>query len=246
MERFTFLVAFSLLGVFGCREKVQDGTGDVTAADRTDSLSDGRISSSFRPSHAEIFNSFGMTFVRIDIDPNVHVRSDPPFPTETYYIQKTEISAEHLKSFRAFARIRNVDPQVYEGFPMSSPSEWRHYGDLAGLMSEYDPEYDYRLPTKSEWVFACMSGYEQRCTQVLEDESKPNAYGLLDMLDGDVECLSEVGVLMGLWIENWPGIYDGYEKPSCACKWWTICNPDADDSLNEIIVGRFVLVQENG
>jgi hypothetical protein len=202
------------------------------------------ISSSALAGVAEVVNSFGMRFVRIAIDPHFQTQSNPPFPTETYYIQETEVSGDHLSSFRAFAKSRNMEQQVYDDFPISSPSEWRHYSDLAELMSEYDPDYDYRLPTKSEWVFACMSGYEQRCIQVLKDKSSPNSYGLVDMLDGDVECLSETGVLMGLWIENWPGIYEGHEKPSCACKWWTVCNPDADDSLNEIIMARFVLVPE--
>jgi hypothetical protein len=179
-----------------------------------------------------------MKFIRIAIDPNLQVQSDPRYPTETYYIQETEISGKHLDNLRAFAKTHNIGPSGYMNIPTS---EWRDYSDLAELMSKYDPDYDYRLPTKSEWVFACMSGYEQSCAT-----SKSNAYGLIDMLDGDVECVSDIGVLMGRWIENWPGIYDGHKMPTCPCKRWTICNPDADDSLNEIIVARFVLIPENG
>ncbi len=65
------------------------------------------------------------------------------------------------------------------------PMEWRDFSNLAVVMSEYDPVYDYRLPTKSEWVFACMSGYEQHCIKTLEGANRPNAYGIVDMLDGD-------------------------------------------------------------
>jgi hypothetical protein len=155
-----------------------------------------------------------------------------------YYIQETEISHLPHDKLRPFAKPENLGPNGWVNIPMS---EWRDYSNLAELMSKSDPDYDYRLPTKSEWVFACMSGYEQRC-----EPDKRNAYGLIDMLDGDVECVSEGGVLMGLWKENWPGIYDGHNMPTCPCKRWTICNPDADDDLNEIIVGRFVLVPENG
>jgi hypothetical protein len=243
MKSVILLIAFLLVGTFGCRQKTQDRGRQTTAVDIAESLIDGPVSSSDLDRNAEIVNSFGMKFVRIAIDPNLHVHSDPPYPVETYYIQETEISGEHIDNLRAFAETRNTGPSAYMNIPTA---EWRDYSDLAELMSKYDPDFDYRLPTKSEWVFACMSGYEQRCIRELKDESRANAYGLIDMLDGDVECVSEIGVLMGLWKESWPGIYDGYEKPSCACKWWTICNPDADDSLNEIIVARFVLVPEGG
>jgi len=239
MKSVILLTALTLAAIVGCREETQDKTRESSAADRVASLSD-RPDSSVSPGDAQIVNSFGMEFVRISVDPSVNVQSDPPFPTETYYMQRTEVSDEHLRLFRAFAKSRNVDPQVYDSIPATYPSEWRDFSDLAKLMSKYDPDYDYRLPTKSEWVFACMSGYEQSCAT-----NKPNAYGLVDMLDGYPECVSEVGVLMGLWIENWPGIYDGHTMPSCPCKRWTICNPDADDGLNEIIEGRFVLVRKN-
>lgn len=246
MRLLNLLITFSLVGILGCREATQDRTRQTVAVDSTKSSTDDPASLPAHPGNGEVVNAFDMKFVRVDIDPTVAVQSDPPFPVETYYIQQTEITADHLRSFREFAKSRNVEPRVYNDYPMSSPYEWRHYSDLARLMSEYDPDYDYRLPTKSEWVFACMSGYEQRCIPGLKDERQPNAYGLIDMLDGDVECLSEVGLLMGLWIENWPGIYDGHEMPSCACRWWTVCNPDADDSLNELIVARFILAPKKG
>ncbi len=213
----------------------------------TSSLGDPAISQ-ISQERAEIVNAFGMTFVRIDIDPDRAVASDPPFPTETYYIQRDEVSSAHLSSIQAFVKIRSLETKPLEAHVMSSiydPMEWRDFSNLAVVMSEYDPVYDYRLPTKSEWVFACMSGYEQHCIKTLEGANRPNAYGIVDMLDGDLECVAEVGLLMGNWIDSWPGAYIGHEKPACACKWWTKCNPDADDSLNEMIYGRLILVKQN-
>ncbi len=220
---FCFITVVLLVSI-GCRSNVEEAKPE--------------------PDLDEVVNAFGMKFIRIPIDPALDVPSDPPFPTETYYIQETEITGEHLEKFREYARSLGVGPEIYNDFPMSSPSEWREFSVLAQLMSEYDPKHDYRLPTKSEWVFACMDGYEQKCIRRTDREFATNGFGLAEMLDGDVECVDQVGLLMGIWKENWPGIYDGHEKPDCACQWWTICNPDADDSLNEIIMARFVLVEQ--
>lgn len=84
-----------------------------------------------------------MKFVRIEIAPDLDVVSDPPFPAETYYIQKDEISSEHLTSFQAFVKKRNVQPKTDEVQMMSSmysPCEWRDFSNLAAIMSEYDPD----------------------------------------------------------------------------------------------------------
>lgn len=232
------LVVFSLLGIFGCRQDTRDEKSEWTAGDATESSCGDSLSSSVRRSHGEIVNACGMKFVRLEIDTDLDVESDPPVPTETYHIQKDEISSVHLRSLRAFVKSRNVEPKRREVHLMSWPCEWRDFSNLAAIMSEYDPDYDYGLPSRSQWIFACMSGYEQRC-----DENRPNAYGIVDMLDGDVEVIDELGVLMGRWINNW-GAHTGKPKPDCPCEHWTLCNPDADDSLNEIIVGRFILLPE--
>jgi hypothetical protein len=246
MRLLILLVVFSSAGIFGCRHETRDGPPESTPGDFTESSNGDPVSSSVRRNDAEIVNAFGMKFVRIEIDQDIDIESDPPFPTETYYIQKDEISSEHLTTFRAFVRSLDREPKPQQVRLMSWPCEWRDFSNLAAIMSEYDPDYDYRLPTQSEWVFACMSGYEQRCIRELKGENRPNAFGIVDMLDGDVECVAQVGLLMGNWINSWPGTYCGHEKPTCACKWWTICNPDADDGLNEMIYGRFALVQGNG
>jgi hypothetical protein len=240
---------FSFLGTVGCRRETHDKPPESTLGGFTKSSPGNSSDASVRQNNAEIVNAFGMEFVRIEIDPDLNIESDPPFPAKTYYIQKDEISSVHLTSFQSFVKNRNIEPNALDVRMMSSinsPCEWRDYSNLAAVMSEYDPVYDYRLPTKSEWVFACMSGYEQHCTTELNSKDRPNKYGIVDMLDGDVECVAQVGLLMGNWINSWPGTYDGHEKPACACKWWTMCNPDADDGLNEMIYGRFILVQENG
>ena len=249
MKLLILLFFISFLGIVGCRRETHDKRPESTRGGFTKSSPGDSSDATVRRNGAEIVNAFGMEFVRIDIDPDLDVESDPPFPTETYYIQKDEISSAHLTSLQAFVKNRNIEPKPHQVRLMSSmysPCDWRDYSNLAAIMSELDPAYDYRLPTKSEWVFACMSGYEQHCTTELNSKDRPNKYGIVDMLDGDVECVADVGLLMGNWINSWPGTYDGHEKPACACKWWTWCNPDADDGLNEMIYGRFILVQENG
>ncbi len=182
-----------------------------------------------------VVNSFGMRFLRVDIDPQLASEANDYVPHETYYLQQTELTGTHLQALREFAKQNRIGPKGYLNI---HTSQARDYSDLAILMSEYDPKYDYGLPSKSQWIFACKSGYEQRC-----DEGGDNLYGFTDMLDGDVEVTDELAVLMGRWINNW-GEHTGKPKPDCPCEHWTRCNPDADDSLDEIIVGRFTLLPE--
>lgn len=207
---------------------------------------------------AEITNRFGMTFslVAVDTSRPDHVDS---FPQAPYYIQQTVLTGEQNDAFQKAAVIGGVygtDPrrslptplvQPYVSLPRgSSPSEWSHCSWYARALSLLDPDYDYRLPTRAEWTFACMSGYEQRC-----DGKPANAFGCTGMLDQngpDAEAVDErfgergqSAVLMGYWKNNW-GVHNDRVKPDCPCEHWTICNPDGDDSLNERITARFVLI----
>ncbi len=192
-----------------------------------------------------ITNQFGMTFRLVTIDttrPDHH----ESFPKRSYYIQETELASEQHSAFRKAAfgdgKYEGIDWHFNGGFP----SEWREVSRYAQALSKFDQQYDYKLPSRAEWVFACKSGYEQRC-----DPDKPNAFGMVGMLDGygnaeaaeDIIVRSghEFGLLMGYWKDNW-GEHRGEEKPDCPCEYWTVCNPDADDSLNELIVCRLVLL----
>jgi hypothetical protein len=210
----------------------------------TETASNGTVTDAFGSAAARITNRFGMTFCLVTVDPK-DPKHEETFPRQSYYLQQTELSGAHFAAYEKLAAGSEFDPA--DGLDIwRFPSEWREVSNLAIALSRVDPDYDYRLPTREEWRFACMSGYEQRC-----EENRPNSYGIVGMLDGDVEVIDELsamkgheyGVLMGRWINNW-GEHTGKPEPDCPCKHWTLCNPDADDSLNEIIVGRFILLPE--
>jgi len=192
---------------------------------------------------SRITNQFVMTFRLVTIDTSRPDHKDS-FPKRSYYLQETELTGEQHYAFRKAAfsdgTYETINWHSNNGFP----SEWRPVFRYAEALSKFDTEYDYGVPSRSQWLFACMSGYEQRC-----DEDKPNAFAVVDMLDGDVEPIDELttwkgheyGTLMGRWINNW-GEHISRPKPDCPCEHWTLCNPDSDDGLNEIIVSRFILL----
>ena len=240
LHRILLVVLGVSAAVWGCQRSRQEKTAGSlsTTSQVTDSTP--LVERKNAPTVRTIF---GMEFARVEIDPNIDLQTDPPIPKQTFYIQKKQFG-EPLRLLRKIAKSRGLDSEEYRYLMHSSPSEWRDYSLLGKWLSECDPNYDYRFPTKSEWVFACMSGYEQRCFSKEQAAQHENAFGLTGMLNGNVECLQKIGLLMGMWKENWPGIYDGHEKPDCPCQWWTICNPDGDDGLNELIIARYVLVDE--
>lgn len=195
---------------------------------------------------AHITNQFGMTFRLVTVDPSRPEHKDS-FPKSSYYLQETELTGEQHDAFRKAADGRGIFESIAPGYRGTFPSEWREALRYAVALSMLDAEFDYRLPSRSQWTFACMSGYEQRC-----DTKEPNAFGFTGMLStsrGDAEAIDEVfvqdghtfGVLMGYWKNNWHE-HDGETKPECPCEYWTACNRDADDSLNELITARFVLI----
>jgi len=207
---------------------------------------------------ARLTTRFGMTFqlVRVDTSRPDHKES---FPEKPYYLQLTELTSKQNEAFQRTAEERGVfepgprrsvatqlvQPYVamHRGQP---PSEWSEAFWYAKALSLLDSDFDYRLPSRAEWTFACMSGYEQRC-----DGDTPNAFGFTGMHDshrGDAEAIDErwgergkSRVLMGYWSNNWR-CHEGETKPDCPCEYWTVCAPDGDDSLNEVITARFVLM----
>ena len=193
----------------------------------------------------QITNQFGMTFRLVTIDSSLADHRDS-FPARSYYLQKTTLTGEQHSAFRMAAFGEGTYETINWHFNGGYPSEWREWYRYAQALSKFDTEYDYRLPSRSQWQFACRNGYEQRC-----DKAKPNVYGVEGLIDtnGFAEAVDdlilhngyEFAVLMGYWKDNW-GEHSGEEKPDCPCEYWTACNPDADDSLNELITGRFVLI----
>ncbi|MEM8669186.1 MAG: hypothetical protein AAGG48_16810 [Planctomycetota bacterium] len=199
-----------------------------------------------------------MTFrlVKIDTSRADHKES---FPGTTYYLQETELTGKQNEAFQKAALSHGIFTSdhrtslptgiVEPNVPISrgsAPSEWNQTVWYANALSLIDSNFDYRLPTRAEWKFACKSGYEQRC-----DINQANAFGFTGMHDSrrpDAEAIDErwgengrSRVLMGYWSNNWR-CHEGETKPDCPCDYWTVCNPDGDDSLNEVITVRFVLV----
>ena len=193
----------------------------------------------------QITNQFGMTFrlVTIDTSRADHKKS---FPSKSYYLQDTTLTGEQHSTFRKAAFGNGTYEKIDWHFNGGYPSEWREWFRYAQALSKFDTKYDYSLPSRSQWTFACMSGYDQSC-----NKTKPNAYGISGLFDtnGFAEPVDELmirnghefGVLMGYWSNNW-GVHTGKTEPDCSCDYWTVCNPDADDSLNELINGRFILL----
>ena len=195
---------------------------------------------------AQITNQFGMTFRLVTIVPSRPDHKDS-FPKKSYYLQETELTGTQDDAFHKAADGSGIFESIAPRYRGEFPSEWREAIQYALALSRFDAEYDYRLPSRSQWTFACMSGYEQRC-----NANEPNAHGFTGMLStsrGDAEAIDELfvrnghklGVLMGYWKNNWHE-HDGKTKPDCPCEYWTACNRDGDDSLNELITARFVLI----
>ncbi|MFC1759347.1 hypothetical protein ACFL2H_11380 [Planctomycetota bacterium] len=229
MKRHAHLIATIICFLVGCSSS-EPRDAASTSSESTDQR---RTTASGTFADTLIVNSFGMEFIRVDIEPKRDTAANAYIPAETYYLQQTELTGHHIDRLREFLKENNIGPKGW-----IATSEWRDISNLAILMSECDPKFDYGLPSRSQWVFACMSGYEQRC-----DEDGPNALGFVDMLDNDVEVIDELGILMGQWINNW-GEHTDKPKPDCPCEYWTLSDPDGDDSLSEIIRGRFVLLPE--
>jgi formylglycine-generating enzyme required for sulfatase activity len=128
---------------------------------------------------------------------------------------------------------------------LQMPNQWQEVADFAVTLSAQDPDYDYQLPTRAQWSFACMNGYDQTCpgrgannANLSTASKRPNKYGIDGFMNYDVECSNVPGLFLGQY-DNWD---NGREIPECRCHQSETGSPDSDDSLDELIVGRFVLV----
>lgn len=192
-----------------------------------------------------ITNQFGMTFRLVTID-TTRADHKVSFPKRSYYLQESRLTWAQHSAFRKAASGAKTYDTITWNHNSGHPSEWYEWSRYAHALSRFDTEYDYSLPSRSKWTFACLSGYDQSC-----DKTKPNAYGITGLIDtqGYVEVVNDVMTLdgaefriaMGCWKDNW-GEHSGETQPECSCEHWTACNPEGDDSLNEIISGRFVLI----
>lgn len=237
-------LAMCVLAAVGCAP-ADNGNNRKTEEDSADTAARSPFVADMEALPPQITNQFGMTFRLVTIDTTRPDHKDS-FPARSYYLQETDLTGEQHSAFREAAfgdgTFESIDWYFNGGFP----SEWSEVIRYASSLSNFDPQYDYGLPSRSQWSFACMNGYEQQC-----NEDQPNTLGFVGMLDGDFDVIDEFhvqngykfGVLMGRWKNNW-GEHNGKPKPDCPCEHWAACNRDADDSLNELIVARLILLPE--
>jgi hypothetical protein len=83
-----------------------------------------------------------------------------------------------------------------------------------------------------------MNGHDQDCpgpgvksTSEPVKSKRPNKYGIEGFMNADAECGDKPGLFLGIGSTS-----------SCRCQQYTYGNPDADDGLNELIIGRYVLI----
>ena len=236
--KFHVYACVSLFLTLGCNKPSQEI--DLAAEKATDSTSQSTTVQKKLP--AKITNKFGMTFCLVSVDIR-DIRHQKDFPKKSFYLQETELTYKHFEAYRK--AIAATSPERSSWFTeLQFPTEWREVFILAGLLSAVDHDYDYRLPTRAEWSFACMNGYDQSCPGVgalstvdATDSSRPNKYGIKGFMNYDAECAATPGIFVGK-LHNSPG----EDKPECRCKQFTTGSPDADDGLNELIIGRYVLV----
>ena len=148
-----------------------------------------------------------MTFflVTVDVRDNRHQKD---YPKRSFYLQETELTYKQFDACRkAIAATAPERSLWFNEFQF--PTEWREVFIHAGILSAADHDYDYRLPTRAEWAFACMNGYDQSCPGVgarsTVDEttsSRPNKYGIKGFMNYDAECAATPGIFVGMFYNS--------------------------------------------
>jgi len=197
------------------------------------------------PPPTSITNRFGMTFRLVTIERKPEQvasvgASGLAFPKESYYLGQTRLTEEQFSAFRKAAAERDRG-KSREGKLYEFPNAWQLAYNFGVELSALDPDYEYRLPTREEWVFACMNGYDQDCP-VAENiypykHLKPNKFGIEGFLSSDVEC----GNLPGLHFGAFPTYPTMPQEVGCPCARYGFGNPEGDDGFEDMVVARYVL-----
>lgn len=195
-----------------------------------------------------ITNRFGMTFKLVSVEPKPAGLGDVgkfglAFPKQSYYLGQAEVTNAQHAAFVAAAKERDKNLSSDKKPTYNLPLEWQLAHNFGIELSQIDPDYDYRLPTREEWSFACLNGYDQDCPQTYQvgvalkpAEARPNKYGIEGFLNHDLECGNLAGLHFGL-----SGFRPPPEELACPCGHYGYGNPEGDDGLNDSIYARYIL-----
>ncbi len=134
-----------------------------------------------------IGNALGMRFVPIPM-------TLPGKKAEVIYMQQAEVTYEQYRKFKVAAGLATTEAERTPSDQPLAPNDfdsWKDASRFIDQLNQWDTKYVYRMPTESEWEFACTGkvGGEPVTRICCEDnanfltrQSKPNQFGLHDML----------------------------------------------------------------
>lgn len=136
-------------------------------------------------------NSLGMKFVPIKM-PNSGQQDEDAI----FYLQESEVTYEQYRKFKVAAGLATTAAETIPSDQPLAPQDFDSWADATKFVKQlslWDKKHTYRLPTESEWEFACArqvggqpvvrtrcenGGPANRWTR----QFKPNPFGLYDML----------------------------------------------------------------
>lgn len=138
-----------------------------------------------------IENSLGMKFVPIRMP-----RTGKP--DSVLYMQQSEVTSEQYRRFKTASGLAVTEAEKTPSNQPLAPQDfdsWRDASQFIHRLNQWDKQYTYRMPTESEWEFACtgeIGGPPLASTTsdasadaaklFLTRQAEPNQFGLYDML----------------------------------------------------------------